>query len=171
MTAKRVRPGRRIGALVALLTLSTMLTMVFALRDVIAGEPPAGQPPPNQGAPKAANPNLGKVRPLTDKDFDRAIKRGVSAVYFWAEWCGPCRSQGPIVDTLAMKYSGKVKVFKMDVDTQKEVTQKYQVGSVPTIILFHAGKGVVKLIGVTDEDELTEEIEEILTGITAGAKS
>lgn len=154
----------KIYGLAFLLTLS----MVLAVR---AAEPARDNPPPfnpnaqAQGeAPPQQRPRpvRDKVRALADKDFQRAIKRGVSAVYFWAEWCGPCRHQGPIMDEMAKKYANRLKVFKVDIDSELEARAKYDIRQVPSTILFKDGKAAVKMIGVVDVAEMSEEVELLL---------
>lgn len=73
---------------------------------------------------------------LTTADFDNKIKTGIALVDFWAEWCGPCRISGPIIDQLADEYVGKVFVSKVDVDAEPDLASKYGVMSIPTVILF-----------------------------------
>lgn len=155
----------KIYSLVFLLTLS----MALAAR---AGEPNRDNQPqlnPNaQAQPKAPTqprrprPVRDKVRVLSDKDFQRAIRRGISAVYFWAEWCGPCRHQGPIMDDMAKKYANRVKVFKVDIDSELEARAKYDIRQVPSTIIFKDGKAAVKMVGVVDMDEMSEEVELLL---------
>lgn len=136
----------------------------FALSGEQAAPPKRRPPPdrPQQNTPRKPNPWRGKVRPITDEVFERAVRRGISSVYFWAEWCGPCRTQGPIMDDLAKKYAGKVKMYKMDIDAELETRGKYDIRQVPSTIIFFNGKPIVKLIGLIDEEEFAEEVEELL---------
>lgn len=131
----------------------------------ISDRPSGGksQPPgkkPGGGNQKA--PAKGEVIHITDENVAAAVRKGVSAVYFWAEWCGPCRIQGPIMDTVAKKYAGKVKILKMNIDHEKKTAEKFQVSQIPTMILFRNGRPAVKLIGLIREEEFDEEIEELM---------
>lgn len=119
---------------------------------------------PGQGKSRGsgAGQSKGEVVHITDDEVAAAVRRGMSAVYFWAEWCGPCRTQGPIMDTVAKKYAGKVKIFKMNVDHEKRTAEKFEVSQIPTMILFRNGRPAVKLIGVIQESEFDEEIEELM---------
>lgn len=84
---------------------------------------------------------------LTKTDFDEKIKAGVAIVDFWAEWCGPCRAAGPIIEELAEEYAGKLTVAKLDVDAEGEIAQRYGVMSIPTVILFKDGQEVSRQVG------------------------
>jgi thioredoxin 1 len=73
-------------------------------------------------------------------------------VDFWAPWCGPCRMVSPVIEKLAGKYSGKIKVVKVNVDDNQELAMKYDIMSIPTIMLFKDGKAVDKAIGAAPAD-------------------
>jgi thioredoxin 1 len=96
------------------------------------------------------------VHTFSDKDFNETISKGVSLVDFWAEWCGPCRMQGPIVDQLAGKIGDKVKIGKLNVDENPMTASKYNVMSIPTIIIYKDGQAVKQFVGVQNERTLTE---------------
>ncbi len=91
---------------------------------------------------------------LTTGDFDSTIAQGTTLVDFWAGWCQPCAMLAPTIDALAEKYAGKVKVAKVDVDTQTELARRYGVMSIPTLILFRDGQQVEKVIGVHSQMDL-----------------
>lgn len=84
---------------------------------------------------------------LTKADFGDKIKTGVALVDFWAEWCGPCKMAGPIIDQLSDEYAGKVFIGKVDVDAEGELAQKFGVMSIPTVILFKDGVEVGRQVG------------------------
>lgn len=93
---------------------------------------------------------------LTKYNFtDEVIEADVPVlVDFWATWCGPCRMIAPIIEDLATELYGKVKVGKVNVDEEMELAVKYQVESIPTLLLFKDGKVVNKLIGLNDKEEI-----------------
>lgn len=74
-------------------------------------------------------------------------------VDFWAEWCGPCRIVGPIVEQLAQSLKGKVKVFKLNVDQNQEIAMKYNVQSIPSLVLFKNGKEIARTIGLSPKEK------------------
>ncbi len=101
------------------------------------------------------NENLYHV---TDGDFDQQILQSdiPALVDFWAAWCGPCRTVGPIVEELADEYKGKVKVAKLDVDNNKQVASKYGVRGIPTLMLFKDGQVVDQIVGAVPKSRIKE---------------
>jgi thioredoxin 1 len=75
-----------------------------------------------------------------DHNFDNAISKGVTLVDFYADWCGPCKMLNPIIHEISDEYKGRAVVAKVDVDKAQETAQKYDVTSIPTVILFVDGK-------------------------------
>lgn len=101
---------------------------------------------------------------LTDANYKENVidKGGVAVVDFWAEWCGPCRMIGPVIEELANEYEGKALIAKVDVDENAELSQQYQVRSIPTILILKDGEVVDKHVGVTTKAALAEKIEKAL---------
>jgi len=99
---------------------------------------------------------------FTDSNFQQEVleRNGVCVVDFWAEWCGPCRMIGPIIAELAEEYdNSKVRIGKMDVDHNPEISYKFGIRSIPTILIFRDGEVVDKHVGTTTKSKLTEKIE------------
>lgn len=98
---------------------------------------------------------------FTDTNFtETALERGgVSVVDFWAEWCGPCRMVGPIIEELSSEYDGKVLVGKVNVDENPEVSMKFGIRSIPTILILKDGQVVDKQVGATSKQVLLDKIE------------
>jgi thioredoxin 1 len=91
---------------------------------------------------------MGKAIVLTDANFDEVINSGKPVlVDFWAEWCGPCKMIGPVVEELAGDYDGKAVVAKLNVDENPQTTAKFGVRSIPTLLVFKGGQVVDKQIG------------------------
>ncbi|MCX6769192.1 MAG: thioredoxin [Candidatus Micrarchaeota archaeon] len=99
------------------------------------------------------------VLTLTSANFDSEVKKGVLLADFWAPWCGPCRMLGPVIDALSDEMKGKVKMGKVNVDEQPELSEKFEVSSVPTILLFKDGKMVANRVGAATKETLREWIE------------
>lgn len=84
---------------------------------------------------------------VTDADFDSKVESGVQLVDFWATWCGPCKMIAPVLEELAADYEGKADILKLDVDENPSTAAKYEVMSIPTLIVFKDGQPVDKVVG------------------------
>ncbi len=91
---------------------------------------------------------------LNETNFDETIAGGVVLVDFWATWCGPCRMIAPMIDQLADEFAGKAKVCKVDVDECASLAVRFQVASIPTLILFKDGQLVQTMVGARPKAEL-----------------
>lgn len=91
---------------------------------------------------------------LTEKNFDTAINSPNVLVDFYAEWCGPCRAQAPVLEAFAERYEGRVKVAKLDVDQAPSVAQRLGIMSVPTLVAFREGKETARRTGVQSSEGL-----------------
>ena len=96
----------------------------------------------------------------TDKGFEVDVLKaeGPVLVDFWAEWCGPCKSLAPKLEEIAGEMSGKVKIVKLDIDSNREVTEKFGVRGIPTLILFKNGQQVNQIVGNRSKDEIVNLI-------------
>ena len=96
---------------------------------------------------------------FTDDNFqESALAGGVSVVDFWAEWCGPCRLIGPIIEDLSKQYEGKAMIGKVNVDENPEISLKYGIRSIPTILIIKDGEVVDKQVGVTTKANLEAKL-------------
>lgn len=84
-------------------------------------------------------------------------------VDFFASWCGPCKMMAPIIEELALEYEGKIKIGKMDIDENMNISSKYKVMSIPTLIIFNKGEAVETTVGVMQKNELKSKLERVLT--------
>ena len=96
------------------------------------------------------------VRVLTDANFESETKEGLVLVDFWAEWCGPCRMQSPIIDELDEEIGDKVTFAKMDVDANPQTPQQFGIMGIPTLLIKKDGEVVEKLVGYHDKARLAE---------------
>lgn len=100
---------------------------------------------------------------FTDSNFEEAaLGGGVAVVDFWAEWCGPCKMVTPIIDELSADYEGKATIGKVNVDDNPEVSMKYGVRSIPTILFIKDGEVVDKHVGVATKATLEDKINAIM---------
>ncbi len=101
---------------------------------------------------------------VTDATFDEIIGGADEAVIvdFWAEWCGPCKMIAPILDEIAEEQAGKVKVVKLNVDENQDTARRFDVMSIPTLIVFKDGLPAKKMIGAKGKGALLEDLAEFL---------
>lgn len=100
---------------------------------------------------------------ITSENLKTLMDSGKPLVVdFWAEWCGPCRTMSPIVDELAAEYEGRVVIGKCDVEENDEITMKYGVRNIPTIVFLKGGEQVDKQVGACSKDALKAKIEKLL---------
>ena len=102
---------------------------------------------------------MGKTIELTDANFDQIVNTDKPVlVDFWAEWCGPCKMIGPVVEELAKDYDGKAVVAKLNVDENPQVTARYGVRSIPTLLVFKGGQIVDKQVGAVPKSVLAQKL-------------
>lgn len=100
----------------------------------------------------------GEIIKLNDSNFKQQIASGIVLVDFWAEWCMPCKMMAPILNEVADEVSNGVKVCKLNVDQAKQTAAKYNVRSIPTIIVFKNGKEVKRIVGVKQKGFILNQI-------------
>ncbi|MGQ0791525.1 MAG: thioredoxin [Nitrosopumilaceae archaeon] len=90
----------------------------------------------------------------SSKEFEQEVLSSTKPVFvdFWAEWCGPCRMVGPVVEELSLEYNGSVNFVKVNVDQNSELAQKYNVFSIPTLAIFKDGKVVLQKVGAASKE-------------------
>ena len=104
----------------------------------------------------------GNTNVVTDDNFELEIEKhsGLAVVDFWATWCGPCRMIAPILEQLATEYSGKVKVAKLDVDTNIRTATRFNVRSIPMLIFFKDGKVVDQIVGAVPKGHIENKLQQ-----------
>ena len=107
---------------------------------------------------------MSAAQPVTADTFDeQVLKSDIPVVVdLWAEWCGPCKALSPTVDAIADEYKGKIKIFKLDVQSEPAVASKYGVSSIPTLLVFKGGEVVDRLVGLQSKQNITTKIDSLL---------
>jgi len=97
---------------------------------------------------------------VTDGTFESEVLHAAepTLVDFWAEWCGPCKMIGPVVEALAEEYEGRLRVARMDVDSNRQTPGRYGIHGIPTLILFKNGEEVTRIVGYRPKEALAEEL-------------
>jgi len=104
------------------------------------------------------------ISTLTDSTFDEEVKAAEAPVIvdFWAEWCGPCKMIAPILEEIASEQQGKLLVAKLNVDDNPDVARRFDVMSIPTLIVFKDGEPAKRLVGAKGKGQLLQELAEFL---------
>jgi len=105
-----------------------------------------------------------RVVEFTDSNFETEVLKSDQPVLvdFWAEWCQPCRMLAPTIDEVADLYEGRAKVGKVDTDANREISMKYGISAIPTVILFKNGEVSRKFVGLTAKEQFVEAIDELV---------
>ena len=106
------------------------------------------------------------VKEFTDSNFQQEVIDSDKPVLadFWAEWCMPCKMLAPVIDKVAAAYAGKVVVGKVDTDSNRDVSIKYGINAIPTVILFNKGQVVTKFVGLKSEKDFKAALDQVLAG-------
>ena len=107
---------------------------------------------------------MSNAKAVTDQDWDAEVLGSDTPVLvdFWAEWCGPCRMVGPIVEEIAQEKAGALKVLKLNVDENPDTARKYGVMSIPTLMVFSKGEERKRIVGARGKSHLLGEVEPLL---------
>jgi len=102
---------------------------------------------------------------VTDADFGEQVIKSSTPVLvdFWAEWCGPCRALGPIIESLSEDFAGQVRIAKVDVDSNPQLSMQFGIRSIPTVMLFDKGQIVDTFIGVRPKSDYAASLQKVVT--------
>lgn len=109
---------------------------------------------------------MAAPREITEGDFEEVVLQSELPVLvdFWAEWCGPCKIIGPVVEELAADYDGQLVVGKVDVDSAGELAGKYGIRSIPSLLIFKDGEVVDTIVGAQGKSSIAKKIDAVLSG-------
>jgi thioredoxin 1 len=99
-----------------------------------------------------------KIKQLTDQNFNQQIKNGVMLVDFWASWCAPCKMMAPVLNDVSNVLTDNKSIGKVNVEIAKVISSKYNIRSIPTMILFKDGKEINRFVGIKSKEFLIKEI-------------
>ena len=172
--ARKIRPAWRTAAIVSAGTARTQVVVAFSpssfriwrgVSNETAGVPPTWpnrlSHPPSNGSESSIM--AGHVAEFTDANWTTEVMESPIPVLvdFWAPWCGPCRTLAPTIEKLAAEFEGRVKVGKMNTDENPNIPGGLRISAIPTVILFHEGKVVDRLVGVTPEGKFRDVLAKI----------
>ncbi|MBW3574077.1 MAG: thioredoxin [Actinobacteria bacterium] len=125
---------------------------------------PASRPRPARVLPPSPLGASMSTITLSDATFQEEIASSSETIIvdFWAEWCGPCRKIAPVLDELAAEHAGKLRVAKLNVDDNPETARRFQVMSIPTLLVFQDGEPKKRLVGAKGKSQLSAELAEFL---------
>ena len=104
-----------------------------------------------------------KVKQTSDSTFENDVIKNSKPVLvdFWAEWCGPCKALGPIIDELAEEYSGKIDIYKMNIDDNPQTPSQFGIRGIPTVLAFKGGQLVDQAVGAVPKTELQRLVDKV----------
>ena len=107
---------------------------------------------------------MSDIKYVSDSSFEQDVLKSDTPVLvdYWAEWCGPCRMIAPILDEVSKEYGGKIAVAKLNVDENPDIAMRFNVMSIPTLLVFHRGEVQKRLVGAKGKGQMVQELAEFL---------
>ncbi|MFA6294588.1 MAG: thioredoxin [Victivallales bacterium] len=105
---------------------------------------------------------MGSVKHLNSENFDSETSKGVALIDFWAEWCGPCKMLGPVLEEVVKEVGDSAVIAKINVDEAQELAMKYAVRSIPAIFILKDGKTIQQFIGIQSKQVLVNAVKDAL---------
>ena len=102
------------------------------------------------------------ITELTNGQFNKFIEKGIVLIDFYADWCMPCVMMSPIIEDMSEKFKGKIKIGKVNVEDNQEISQKYNISSIPNFLVFKNGKIIEQFVGAISEEELENKIKKYI---------
>ena len=102
------------------------------------------------------------ITELTNGQFNKFIEKGIVLIDFYADWCMPCVMMSPIVEDMSEKFKGKIKIGKVNVEDNQEISQKYNISSIPNFLVFKNGKIIEQFVGAISEEELENKMKKYI---------
>ena len=108
-----------------------------------------------------------KLHEFTDANFEKDVLQSELPVLvdFWADWCGPCRRVGPVIESLAEEYDGSFKIGKLDVDANRETAKRFGISSIPAVFLFKEGQVIESFVGVRPQERYKQALDQVLSAV------
>lgn len=101
---------------------------------------------------------MSNATEITSANFEDTVKEGVTLIDFWAEWCGPCKMIIPVIDELVTEFDGKATIGKVDIDSESDLAARFNVSSIPTLLLLKDGEEAKRFVGITPKADLADAI-------------